>query len=384
MGSLDGTRVVELASTIAGPLAAMYLADHGAEVIKVEPISGELSRFLRLSSYVTRNRNKRAICINVAADAGKEILYKLLKQSDVFITNLLPIQTERLRVTYEIVHQLNPRVIYGHITGYGSKGSFANQSAFDQVLQARTGLMAARRMPDGTPIAQPVFAADYSAAMMLAYGISMALLVRQRTGSGQKVEISLLDMALNVQSHELVTIHKARAASESEQAQATVNVYKCQDDKWLTVVLLTDQQWKSICKALELEHLINDPTLDTYEKRVRQASAIYSIFDGIFQTKPRDKWLKALEKAGLPAGPVLERKEVMDDPVVAEHASITEITYQPAGPMRMVGIPLHMSVTPGEVREPPPQLGEHTCAILRDLGYGVDDINQMKQDGTVA
>ncbi|MBI4330720.1 MAG: CoA transferase [Chloroflexi bacterium] len=383
MGSLEHLRVIELASTIAGPVAAMHLADHGADVIKVEPLAGELSRSMKAASFVSRNRNKRSICIDLDTDAGRRVFYRLVERSDVLITNMLPAQTERLGVTYEALRPLNGRLIYAHVTGYGGKGTFANEPAFDQILQARTGLVGARRMPDGTPVVLPVYVSDYSAGIMLAYGICMALLGREKTGVGQKAEVSLLDMALGMQAHEMVTVHGRRAPSEGGQAQAVFNVYKCQDGKWLTFAVPTQRHWVRLCEVLDLGHLAVDPALAGYEKRAQRAAELYSLFEGIFQTQPRDKWLKELEKAGLPAGPILDRSEVMDDPVVREHASLIEIDYQGAGPFRMPGIPLAMSSSPGTVRLPPPQRGQHTDEVLRELKYSAGDIQQLRQNRAV-
>jgi crotonobetainyl-CoA:carnitine CoA-transferase CaiB-like acyl-CoA transferase len=391
---LEGIRVLDLSQMWAVPGAGMYLADMGAEVIKVEPPWGDDARRTftqppipggESRSFLVVNRNKRGIALDVTSPEGREVVYSLVRRSDVLLHNFRPGVAERLGYGYETLRQLNPRLIYVAATPFGERGPYARRPGYDLLFQSLAGLLSKRRMPDGTPISSGIWVADCSAPILLAYGVALALLVREKTGQGQRVETSLLNMAIAMQSVDLVRVEREEPSPQGGDfsAQAMYSPYRCADGKWLIIVVVNDRQFQGLCRALELEHLVREPRFSTPLKRAQNSQELYELLEGIFSTRPREEWLRRLEVEDVPCAPILERGEVFEHPQIRENDMILRVEHPLAGWVEMMNIPLRLSLTPGSLRRPAPTFGQHTDEVLLELGYSWEAIEELRRKGVV-
>ena len=394
MQALERVKVVEVAQVWAAPGAGMYLADQGADVIKIEPPWGDDARRVftqpplpdgESRSFLPLNRNKRGIAVDISSPEGQDIVYRLVDQSDVFIHNFRPGVEEKLGYDYNSLNQRNPRLIYAAVSAFGTEGPYANRRGYDLLFQSLSGILSKRRDEEGVPISSGVWVADSSAPIALAYGISLALLARHRSGRGQRVETSLLHMALAMQTVDLV-----RTAAETSQGgdtdfsrQALYSPYRCQDGGFVIMVVLSDQQFAGLCRALDLEHLLSDVDYSDNLKRAQKSAELHELISGILSTRPRDHWLRVLEDADVPAAPVLERDEIFDHPQVAANRMLTVQDHSQAGAVDMVNIPVRLSDTPGSLRSPAPVLGQHTGEVLRELGFDDEAINRLRAENVI-
>lgn len=389
---LEGIKVLDLSQMWAVPGAAMYLADQGAEVVKVEPPRGDDARRTYTTAplagglsraFLVVNRNKRGIVVDITKEKGKEIIYKLAEKSDVMLENFRPGVADRLGLGYEAIQRINPRIIYVSVTPYGSKGPYTHRPAYDLVTQALSGILGHRSMPDGTPLSAGVWVADCSAPMLIGYGVALALLVREKTGMGQKVETSLLNLAIAMQSVDLVRVEQETSAPKTYAAQAVYAPYRCQDNRYLIIVVVTDEQWMRLCRALDLSHLVAHPWFSTPLLRAENSAQLYPILEAIFLTKPREEWLELLEREDVPCAPVTDREEVFQHPQILANEMIVEFGHPTLGKTRMMGIPIKLSRNRGEIRLPAPALGEHTREVLLELGYSERDMAKLREDGII-
>ena len=396
MYPLEGVRVLDISQVWAVPGAGMYLGDQGADVIKVEPPWGDEGRRVLTASpiqteqgplsrhFLPINRNKRGIAVDISRDKGREVVYRLVEKSDVFLHSFRAEACERLGYDYETLHRINPRLVYLAFTPYGPKGPYRAKPAYDRVIQAVSGIHGRRRLPDGTPLGAGVWVADCATPMLIAYGIALALLMREKTGVGQKVEVSLLGGALAMQSVELVRAERDEAAPPKSLAdQAMYSPYRCQDGEYLSLVVVTDKEFAGLCRVLDIEHLAADPEFLTHEKRAENSDALYQILEGVFSTKPRDEWVMLLEEAGIPSAPILRPADVFDHPQVLENELIIEVDDPRAGKVRMMGIPVRLSDAPPQVRTLAPDLGQHTDEVLGEIGYTEEQRQLLRQEGVI-
>ncbi len=392
--ALEGVNVVEVAQVWAAPGIGMYLADQGAEVLKIEPLWGDDARRLftqpptaqgESRSFLVVNRNKRGMAMDISCPEGREIVYQLLDRADVFIHNFRPGVEQRLGYGYETLSQRNPGLIYVGVSAFGERGPYAQRRGYDLLFQSISGILGKRRTPEGVPISSGIWISDASAPMAMAYGVALALLVRQRTGRGQRVETSLLHMALAMQSVDMVRVERESSTGSSVDfaSQALYSPYRCQDGKFLIMVALNNQQFAALCRAIELEHLIDDPAFDDNLKRAQRSGELRELIEGILSTKPREEWLSILERHDLPAAPVLDRNEVFDHPQVRENEMLTFQEHPMAGQVEMFNVPVRLSETPGGLRRPAPLLGQHTSEVLGELGYDAARIQQLRDQKVV-
>ncbi len=388
-GALTGIRVIDLAQHLAGPGTCMYLADQVADVIKVEPrgrgdasrgggdsLSGENSR-----SFLVLNRNKRGITIDIRRPEGREVLLRLIDSADVLIHNLRRRVTEKYGLSYEKLSERNPRLIYGWISAFGSQGPYADKPGYDRMTQGFSGVMS-RRDHTGMPITAGVWVSDCSVPMLMAYGVTLALLARAKTGRGQKVETSLLQAAVAMQSNFLVRID-ADPTPPIEAGGPGYGIYRCSDDVYINVCALQQDQFQRFCLTLDLTHLAGDPRFDDPGAQNELRREVYPVIDEVMRTKPSQEWLRLLDANDVPVAPILQRAQVIDEPQMVENDMIVPVQHPKAGTVRMMGVPVKLSETPGSIRRPSPLLSEHTEEVLAELGYDLAQIEALRSASVI-
>lgn len=395
---LEGIKVLDLAQVWAVPGAGMYLADQGADVIKVEPPWGDEARRLLTASplrlkdgstmprhFLPLNRNKRSIVVDITKHEGMEVVYRLARMSDVFLHNLRPGAIERLKLDYDTLSALNPRLIYLDFYAYGSKGPLSSRPAYDRLVQAYSGVHSRRVLPDGTPLSAGVWIADCATPILIAYGVALALLWRERTGRGQRVETSLLAGAVAMQSMELVMVEEeGKSPPKSLADQAAYSPYRCSDDGYIVPIIVKDDEWQRLCRALGMEHLAHDPLFSTSQARAENSEALFSILGGVIATKSRDEWAKRMEEHDVPCAPILLPNEVFDHPQMLQNELLIEVDDPRAGKMKMPGYLVKLSEGPPSVRRLAPVLGEHTEEVLREIDYSEEEIEALRANGVIA
>ena len=392
--ALEGIKVLDLSRALAGPYCTMMLADMGAEVIKLEmPGRGDDSRswgppFVEGESayFMSINRNKKSITLNMKSDKSTEIIHKLIKQSDVLVENFRPGAMERLGLGYEQVKAMNPRIIYCSISGFGQDGPYSMLPGFDQVLQGMGGLMSITGELGGPPIKVGVAIADISGGMFASNGILVALYNREKTGKGQMVDVSLLDSQVAWLTYRAGAYF---ASGEIPQPMGSghpvivpYQAFKAKD-VFINIAVGNDQLWERFCKAVGLENVMNDPKFATNAKRVENREEIVKIISDLIVTKDGEEWLKIITDAGVPCGPIYTVDKVFADPQVLHREMVKELDHPKAGKVKVTGIPIKLSDTPGEVETAPPVLGQHTQEILTELGYSDKDLEKLKQEKVI-
>jgi crotonobetainyl-CoA:carnitine CoA-transferase CaiB-like acyl-CoA transferase len=374
---LDGVSVVDLTSYIAGSYAAMMLADLGAAVVKVESPAGD--SFRELPGFFGWNRGKRSLAVDLKAPAGRHIVEQLVERADVLMENMRPGVADRLGVGYERLAALNPRLIYCSVTAFGSSGPYAQRPGFDPLLQALSGAMALQGF-GGPPKYIRIAITDYYAAALGAQAVLAALYVRDRTGRGQRVETSLLHAALALQSGNMVDY---AGKPPIFRDNPTYRLYQAGDGEWFFLACGNQTFWVKLCAALGLSQLARDPRFASWLLRLDNREALLPVLEKTFASQPRGHWLRLLAEHDIPAAPVQDLAQFMDDPGVRHHDMIREYQHPEVGRLRMMGQPLAFSETPAGDPGPPPTLGQHTDDILRELGYDNDTVTDFRARGII-
>ena len=394
-GALAGIRVLDVSQIVFGPSCTAALADHGAEVIKVErPGPGDLSRafgpFLdgRSLSYSSFNRNKKSIAIDLKSAAGMEIVHRLAPTVDVVVNNFRPGVMESLGLGYEDFRRLNPRIIYAAGTGFGSTGPLAEQrkAGQDTVAQALTGAMAANVGDDGVPRKIPVSVADITAGSLLAQGILLALIARERTGEGQRVEVCLLDALMWVQAWQATGAANVRPGDDQPREGANPldgGVYRTKDAFILVTGLFRENPLADICAALGIADLSRDERFASVPAMVSNAADLRARLQQPLLQKTTAEWVDILETADILCAPLLSIDDAVRLPQILHNEMIVRPAASPDG-FKYVGVPTRLSETAGAVRTGAPGIGEHTVEILTSLDYSPDDIDALIASGAVA
>ena len=376
-GALEGLTVLDLSSHLSGPYCAMLLADHGADVIKIErPGRGDEARAMppfiagEGAPFMTWNRNKRSVTLDLKSEAGAEALRKLARQADILVENFRPGTLDRLGLGWPELSALNPRLIYGAISGFGQTGAWRDRGGFDLVTQGMSGLMSVCGPADGPPHRLPIALSDIAAGMHLAVGILAAVEARHRTGLGQMVEASLLDSAISFgvyeAAHVFATAERPPRIGQAHRGSSPYQVFETADG-WITVGAAQQNFWEALCRILDAPDLREDPRFRTNRDRVAHNDLLVGLLGQRFRQHGSDHWLDALEEAGIPAGPVLDFAEALSHPQTIAREMVVEVQHAIAGPTRTLGVPAKLSATPGTVRRAAPALGEHTREVLDAL-----------------
>ena len=393
---LQGIRVLDMTEALAGPYCTMLLGDLGAEVLKIErPGAGDMSRgwappFVGQESayFVSVNRNKRSITLNLKHAEAQAILHKLARQSDVFVVNQPSLDSLRkLKADPDTLRGLNPRLIYCAISGYGMTGPYAGQSGYDLVAQAQSGLMAMTGEPDQGPMRYPTPLSDATAGVYSVIGILSALLARERTGQGQFLDVALLDGQVawltNLAGSYFATGQRPKKLGNAHPNIVPYQPFKARD-KYLIVAVGSERLWERFCQALEIAGTVGkDPRFTTNADRLRHRAELVSLLEQVFCQRDAEYWLERLRAADIPSGPINEVDEILNDPHIKAREMIVELTHSTAGQVRSLGNPVHLDETPVSYRLAPPTLGQHTSEVLEQLGYGAGDIERLRSEGAI-
>ena len=394
--ALDGLRVIDQTQVMAGPFCSMLLADMGADVIKVEPLQGEATRHERAvkpgapgvsASFLAMNRNKRGMALDLKRPEGAEILKKLAATADVLVENYRPGVAARLGIDFDSLKILNPRLIYCSISGFGQTGPYASRGGFDLIAQGMSGIMSATGSPGGPPVKVGVPITDLGAGLFAVLGILCALRARRVTGRGQLVDTSLFEAGLALSAWEatqywftgqiparLGTAHRLNAPYQAFRAS----------DGYFTVGAANNKLWGLFADLLQLGHLKEDARFAKPAGRVAHRAALEQLIEEVTGTQTRAHWLAKLEAAGIPAGPIYSVPEALADPQAQARGMTQEYEHPQAGRVKTLGNPVKLSRTPAALRRPPPALGEHTEAILREIGYEPSQIETLKKKAVIA
>ena len=377
MGPLTGLKVLDLTGMVSGPVAAMMLADQGAEVIKVEPVNGELVRHMAAPHnginpvFFSCNRGKKSIALDLKSEEGKKILLKLASEADIFMQNFRPGAIERMGFGEDVIRKLNEKIIYVSISGFGNRGPYANSRVYDPVIQALSGatdIQADRET--GRPKMFRIIIADKVTALTTAQAISSALYAREKHGTAQHIELSMLDCMISFFWPEgMAGIVYAENEIDVRKLQGSQDLIYQAEDKYITAGAVSDAEWKGMCKALKREDLIDDERFATPAGRVANAQIRKEITGEEIAKWKSSEILKRLQEEGVPSAPLLDRMELLDNDQILANESILRVNIDGFGEVRQARPAARFSKTPSELSRPAPKLGEHSFEILSSLGF---------------
>jgi crotonobetainyl-CoA:carnitine CoA-transferase CaiB-like acyl-CoA transferase len=391
---LKGVRILDLTRVLAGPYCAMLLGDMGAEVIKVEepgkgddtrgwpPFAGGESTY-----FMSVNRNKKSITLNLKAPEGREILKKLAKKSDVLLENFRTGTMEKLGLGYATLSRLNPRLVYCAISGFGESGPESHRGGYDLIVQAESGVMDLTGFPDGPPVKVGNSIADLVAGMSGAHGVTLALLARHKTRRGQKVEIAMLDVMASLLTYQAgMYLNAGRTPARRGNEHPSIvpyEVFKAADG-YLALGVANNSLWERCCAALERSDLAKDPRYATEASRVENRGTLVPLLNQVLAARSGEDWMKRLEAVGVPAGRIRTVSEVCESEHLRARGMLVALPHAKAGTVKMMGVPIRLHATPGRARTAAPVLGRDTDAVLtRVLGLRRADVQRLRKTGVL-
>ncbi len=391
---LKGIRVLDLGHVLAMPTCTMQLADLGAEVIKIErPGIGDDSRYFgpfknKESAYfISINRNKKSITLDLKKDQGKKIFKDLVKISDVVTENYRPNTMQKLGLSYETLKAINPQIIYASICGFGHKTVYPGRPGYDVIAQATGGIIAITGQADGPPTRVGSSIGDIFSGSFATIGILAALRVKEKTGLGQQVDIAMMDAVVSVLENAVVrytvTGEIPQRTGSAHPSIAPFDVFEAQDG-WFVIGVGNDMLWERFCKAINKTDLLNDSRFTTNPKRSENYKELKPIITEWSKEKTVEEILNILINAGVPVGEVNTIDKIVDDPNIKLREMIVEVEHPLAGKVKITDTPIKLSLTPGKVEKASPLLGEHTEEILNKLlGFSKEEIKSLKKEGVV-
>jgi formyl-CoA transferase len=390
---LEGIRICDLSQIMFGPCGTQVLGDYGADIIKIEkPGIGDISRAIdrhrpnkgdESANFMAMNRNKRSLALDIKSQEGRDIVKKIARNADVFVHNFRPGVVERLGLGYEDIKAINEKVIYVEGSGFGVTGPLAHKAGMDFVAQAMAGVAFGNKDPDGKPQLFPISTADFSAGMILAQGVLMALYHRERTGQGQKLEINLLDVFLVMQQQEVT--QKLRTGHDfNPLEQDPMDIFTTSDGSVAVIAVLRPNPVSDICNALEIPDLTKDPEFSTLSQQMSKRGEYRRRMSAGFSKFTTEECVRRLDKADILCCPVLPLGEVLQHPQIDENKIIVEINHPKHGKFRTVGNAIKSSAFPNIALKAPPLLGQHSEEILTEYGFSQDQIAKLFDSDVIA
>ena len=391
---LTGMRVLDVSQVMAGPFCCMLLGDLGADVIKVEPpgtgdqTRGAMSFRLKGADslgFINMNRNKRSVVLDLKTQAGRRTFHKLVETADVLVENYRPGAVKRLGIDYETLKPINPGLIYASISGFGQTGPWSQRPGFDLIAQAMAGVMSITGHPGGPPAKSGVPVADIGCSLFALYAILSAYIGRQKSGLGQHIDASLFEAAIAFAvwdiSEYLGTGAIPARIGTANRMSAPYQAVRARDD-YFVMGANNDRLWRKLCEVAERPDLLDDPRYASIASRLANREVLIADLERTFETRPAQEWVDKLLAVGIPAGPIYDYAQALDNEHADHREVLMDIEHPVEGMVRSIGFPVKLSGTPQRVRRPPPLLGQHTDEILAELGLTDEDRRALASSAT--
>jgi len=384
---LEGLVILDMTRFLSGPFCTMLLGDMGARVIKIEPPEvGDDTRawapFIggQGSYYLSTNRNKKSLCVDTRKEKGNEVLRRMVKKADVFVENFKPGLMDRLGLDFKTLIDLNPKLIYCSISGFGQTGPYRDRPGYDQILQGMSGLMSITGTEESGPVRVGLAIGDIITALFATYGILSALYARERTGKGQWVTTSILEATVGILTMQagkyFATGQPPGPAGNHHPVISPYGVYQTKD-KPMNIAVGTETMWKNFCHVIGRPELEKDERFQKNNDRVKNRPELNPLIEKALSRKTQNEWVDALNAAGIPCGPIYTIDQVFKDPQVLHQKMLLEVEHPKAGKIPMTGLPVQLSETPPQVILPPPLLGEHTGEVLQKFGFSREEVRHL-------
>jgi crotonobetainyl-CoA:carnitine CoA-transferase CaiB-like acyl-CoA transferase len=391
-GPLAGIRILDCTVALAGPFCGLLLADLGADVIKIESPDSDAHASDGAPAYkgenghfMVVNRNKRGCTVDLKSERGRELFYRLVRTADVLVQNYRPGVMKRLGCDWKTIREINPRLVYCSISGFGEGSPYGTLAGLDLIAQGMSGLMSVTGEPGGgEPVKAGTPITDMGAGMYGALGIVSALFHRQVSGRGQHVEATLLDTPISWLTWRAAEYWGTGEVPEPQgSGHGAYRAFRCADDRWVNIGP-SSRLFPAACRTLGLTWMIEDPRFGTLASRIENRHEITRLYQEAFLARPSDEWISAFQEAGIPVGPIKTVAEVLDeDPHVRARDMVVEVEHPVVGRMKALGIPIKLSETPGAVTRAAPLRGQHTVEILAELGYSESEITELQAERVV-